>query len=738
MKSYIEKRLPIGFLSRLAQQESWRKEIYRPVYYIHKWWAKRLGSVFRGIVLGACAEDHDDFLNLYYRKNDFSDKIIFDPFMGSGVTIGEAIKMGCKVIGRDINPVSSTIVKASLNSYPINDVDSAFRTIQKNSKEKIERFFKTKLPNGDFAKVLYYFWVKFIECPFCHENINLFKSYIFSKNATPKKDPSARAICPKCFSINHTVFNTSKISCRSCNFDYNPQKGNVKGAFVNCPNCSDTFKLVDELKSKTEPLEHKLYAKLLLLPDGSKLYDSINSYDLNLYKMAMKEWLSLKDKLPVVPLKKGYNTNQVMKHNYKYWHQMFSFRQLVCISVLADEIRKISDIDLKMLFACLLSGTLEFNNMFCSFKGEGTGAVRHMFSHHILKSELMPIEANLWGTPKSSGSFSTLYKSRILRAINYKINPFEIKLNGKKAVKISNISKSLNCAISDQYSDFSKNGNSPYISQGDSAKTDIKHKSVDIIITDPPFFDNVHYSQLADFFYYWMNQILNISDKSTTRNICEVQDTEPKYFSEKLTNVFLECKRVLIDDGLLIFTYHHSKHEGWTAVYNAIRSSGFSCIQSYPVKAEMSVSMSIRQAKSPINLDLILVCKKEISNQCSPKDNNDKIYQIATEKAESQISELTSAGIKISVSDSKVAFMGRFLCELSKIGNSEKELKMLYEIEDDLDNYITDLLKEEKKSVSYEFTKEPIQLALFETMDKYLADRTLHRIQGEEQSPMNR
>ena len=72
--------------------------------------------------------------------------------------------------------------------------------------------------------------------------------------------------------------------------------------------------------------------------------------------------------------------------------------------------------------------------------------------------------------------------------MDYKINPFEIKLSDKKTVKISNINKSLNCTISDRYSDFSKNGNSLCISQGDSAKTDIKQKTVDIIITDPPFF----------------------------------------------------------------------------------------------------------------------------------------------------------------------------------------------------------------------------------------------------------
>jgi hypothetical protein len=87
------------------------------------------------------------------------------------------------------------------------------------------------------------------------------------------------------------------------------------------------------------------------------------------------------------------------------------------------------------LFVCLLSGTLEFNNMFASYKGEGTGAVRHMFAHHILKPERTPLEANLWGTPKSSGSFSTIFEGRIQRALEYADNPFEIRSSGKKKKK---------------------------------------------------------------------------------------------------------------------------------------------------------------------------------------------------------------------------------------------------------------------------------------------------------------
>ena len=54
-------RFPVEFISRLAERESWRKEVHRPIYHIHKWWAKRLGSVFRGALLGCLLPEGDCF-----------------------------------------------------------------------------------------------------------------------------------------------------------------------------------------------------------------------------------------------------------------------------------------------------------------------------------------------------------------------------------------------------------------------------------------------------------------------------------------------------------------------------------------------------------------------------------------------------------------------------------------------------------------------------------------------------
>src|SRR5260370_16415745 len=102
------------FLSKLAERESWRKEIHRPIYHIHKWWAKRLGSVFRGILLGSALPDSENLVEAFYRQHDFAGLTVFDPFMGSGTTIGEAHKLGFTALGRDINPVACESVRVSL------------------------------------------------------------------------------------------------------------------------------------------------------------------------------------------------------------------------------------------------------------------------------------------------------------------------------------------------------------------------------------------------------------------------------------------------------------------------------------------------------------------------------------------------------------------------------------------------------------------------------------------------
>ena len=134
-------------------------------------------------------------------------------------------------------------------------------------------------------------------------------------------------------------------------------------------------------------------------------------------------------------------------------------------------------------------------------------------------------------------------------------------------------------------------------------------------MTDPPYFDFVHYSELSDFFFAWLSPVLRgdtpCFDRADSSHEGEVQDRDPETFATKIARVFVECYRVLKTDGILAFTFHHSKPEGWLAIYRALANSGFIVTTAHPMKAEMSVGNPKAAAKEPINLDAILVCRKK-------------------------------------------------------------------------------------------------------------------------------
>ncbi len=306
--------------------------------------------------------------------------------------------------------------------------------------------------------------------------------------------------------------------------------------------------------------------------------------------------------------------------------------------------------------------------MFCSFKGEGTGAVRHLFSHHILKPERQPLEANVWGTPQSSGAFSTLFETRLLRLLDYRSRPFEVEVvqvgqhahSGKRSGCNPTILNNLYYAQTIQ----DIRTHALYLACGDSAKTDLPDQSVDLIATDPPFFDNVHYSELADFFYAWQLPLLGvINGQNTTRHPGEVQDQNASAFASKLTDVFAECHRVLKDGGLLTFTYHHSRAEGWSAVARAIISAGFSLVAAQPVKAEMSVAAPKQQAKEPIDLDIIMVCRKSMEDQRSYKDVAESLA-IALRCAANQVMTFQQQKRRLSRNDLQIILHAQMLVTL--------------------------------------------------------------------------
>lgn len=665
----IEDGFPFEHLSDVAEVESWRKEVWRPVYHLHKWWAQRLGSVFRAAILGCVSPKGTAIMDLYASAVKLPAPVIFDPFMGSGTTVGEAHKLGCTAIGRDINPVAWRSVRTALQPINKKKLLAQFASLEKQVAPELLALHRSLDHDGKPCDVLYWFWVKQLDCPDCNAPVDLFSSRVFAKHAYAKKYPTVQVICPGCDDVFPANNDDTKVSCRACSMTFNPQEGAASGANATCRSCGCKFAMAKVARAQGAPPRHRLYAKLVLRADGDKEYLRATREDVEAYERSAERLRRANPSLPTVAIREGNNTRQVLNYGYERWDQFFNERQLLGITMLAEAIMKLEPGGERDALLLLLSGVLEFNNMFASYKGEGTGAVRHMFSHHVLKPERTPIEANLWGTSKSSGSFLNLFRLRLLHAVDYKAAPFEITLDlsdAKKAgKKVFGKSRPMGTSIAGAWPEGGLPAGSVYLSCGDSSATDLPDRVVDAVVTDPPFYDNVHYSELADFFHVWQRLWFDSTAlRDTTRHEREVQDTASERFSGKLQGVFSECHRVLKDDGIMVFSYHHSREDGWTSVASSVLRAGFKFVQAQPVKAEMSVAAPKLAAKSPIDLDVMLVCRKASADR-RPARTSEAALRDAERHAREKVSRFARTGRALSLNDTRIVVFSQALVELS-------------------------------------------------------------------------
>jgi len=655
-KTALEYDFPAVPLSRIGEQEAWRKEVHRPATSTHKWWAKRLGSVFRGIITAAVTETQSDALAAYSSAARLDGLTVFDPFAGSGTTTVEALKLGASAIGWDINPVATLVQRQAVQRWDMSELIRAYKSVEKRCRAEIDRVHRSDLGEP----VLYYFWVAVAACPVCGTETRLFSTHVFSQNAYPKRVPDAQIVCPACLDVMPGRYDFSELTCRAGH--QVKRTGAVTRSSMTCPvgHCS---KVTDALGG--HPPRYEMYAKLVLGVNGKKRYERINDFDRALYAECVGLLQKCSDDLvlPVGELDDGENTRQAIRWYFGEWKDFFNHRQLYSLGLLGRAIREVNanESEREALVA-LFSGTLEFNNMFCSFKGEGTGAVRHMFSHHILKPERTPLEAHPWGTPVSSGSFSTLFQTRLLRAQDYKVSPTDQVLSAQDVIRVKGLSLPVESSVIKEWPTRGLVQGAVYLRTGDAADTDLPEASVDLVVTDPPYMDNVHYSELADFFHAWLRVIKPYSaypcGAISTRNAQEVQSASPEDFEDAITDVWLECARVLKHNGLLAFTFHQARLSGWVAVVRALAKAGFVITAVQPVKGEMATSVT-KNGVEPSNLDAVIVCRirdSSINDHASLTEPHE-----AVKAAVRRLQALMAAGVDVGPGDIRSVIRGHVL-----------------------------------------------------------------------------
>lgn len=642
----IEADFPVLEISRLAQVESYRKNVYRPAYYIHKWWARRTGATFRAILLGALLPEGYSPLDFFYQANNFPEAVILDPFMGGGTTIGEALRLGARVVGVDINPVSWFLVKKIVEPASLRSLDQAFRTLEQSVGQKILHLYDTICPHCHGpAQAIYTYWVKRVPCQTCGQAVPLRKSMVLARHMS--KPHTGLVTCPECGYpyISSTLDRAQR--CPSCGGSFEPHKGYSDGASYTCPACASRGQILDALRDGDEPPPHTMVAIYYLCPKCGKGYKKPDTHDLTVYDQSKERLKEQGERLPYprTAIRPGYNTNQMINYHYHFWSQMFNERQLLGLSLLLEAILHLEDRNVMEFMLLLFSGTLEFNNIFCSPKGLGTGAVRHLFAHHAFIPTKEPLETNLWGINRSSGGFSTLYRERLRRGKAYAQKPVERCISAHGQIKVPIPGERVEATLVTSFAELvaSPDRRVLLLNRSSTNLAEIPSQSVDAVVTDPPYVGNVMYSELADFFYVWLRLGLEelypgFATPSVSRENEAIVNPEHgkgvDFYRDALAAVFREGHRVLKDEGLLVFTFHHGAAEAWDALAEALRMAGFAIQRIWPVHAEMDVGVPIL-GKESVKFDAILVCRKRGDATAEPITSREELARYIREMSQS-------------------------------------------------------------------------------------------------------
>ncbi|MHA1976859.1 MAG: DNA methyltransferase, partial [Candidatus Hodarchaeales archaeon] len=301
----IETTFPIIEISQLAIPE---RSSYKPIYQMSKWFARRSSSIFRAILLSCILSPSDDIMDEFYNaKDSFKNVTVLDPFMGGGTTIIEALRLGMKCIGVDINPVAWFITKTESLMVDLEELQAIITKCEETLEHQVKNWYKTRCPECDNpADIIYTHWVKCLPCPTCRSIIPMFRNFLvgYLTNDTI-------LLCPSCYAVfpsNKPL--SSEIVCPDCTKNFNPSKGNRKGRKVlECPDCGDLIQILNLTKERKSPLSWKPFAIEGYCPHCAnedvpnpkfvkskfKFIKKVSPKDIDLYNKAEDHWNNFSD-----------------------------------------------------------------------------------------------------------------------------------------------------------------------------------------------------------------------------------------------------------------------------------------------------------------------------------------------------------------------------------------------------------------------------------------------------------
>jgi adenine-specific DNA methylase len=584
---------------------------------------------------------------------------VLDPTAGGGAIPFEALRLGCNTLANDINPVAVLVQKATYE-WPAKYGQSILEEFKrladqfvKRREERLAGHYPAE-PEPDCISTNY-LWARTIHCPYCAGKVPL------SPNWKLAPDGTGVRLVPQCGTGPGDP-------SRHCTFQIvstpkEQSEGTVKGGDATCP-YPDCNRVIDgdQVKAQAQAggMGEQLFAvvfKRRLPVEYTKTgkakkdkwergYRAPRPEDDNTAAIEaaldekLPEWEAL-DLVPNEEIPFGFETNirwPLHLYGIKKWTDFFSPRQLLCHATSVEIFRDLVNEELAkcdglsdsrraaLAYLCVgLDKYLDYNSR-CVTWHANREVMDHTFRQHAF-----PIK---WSYAEMAGLVSGLGYDWVFRQV--------AKCIGELIELVASPTEA-QYATSGPLFAAAATTNAPaateapvVISCGSGASLGhLENSSVDAVVMDPPYYDNVMYAELSDFFYVWLKRTAGLlypelfmaplTDKHNEAVANPARHEGKKGakalagldYQRKMAEIFAECRRVLKDDGVMTLMFTHKATGAWDALTKGLIDAGFAITASWPINSEAEGSLHIKE-KSAANSTIFLVCRPRAAQR--PED----------------------------------------------------------------------------------------------------------------------
>lgn len=623
----IESDFDVSFVADMALREKQIQQNYRPIIAVHKWFARRPGSLFRALLLAEFGKR--PVRDRYFQSNKLQHVRVVDPFMGGGTPLIEANRLGCDVLGYDINPMACWIVRQEIEWLDIAAYRATAAQLLRALEAKLGALYQTRcLHCSARATAKYFLWVKIQDCVGCGKPVDLFPGYVLSEN---RRHPRHVLVCRKCGELTEVENRETPGSCGACG-ERLQVRGPARRGHCLCPYCD-----VDNAYPSPErgAPRHRMFAIEYHCPHckpghEGRFFKRPDRQDLAHYARAEAALGRVRPShIPTEAIPAGDETDRLHRWGYTRYREMFNSRQLLGLELSARWIARQRNERVRNALATNLSDLLRYQNMLCRYDQTVLKSL-DIFSVHGFPVGLIQCESNLLGITNGraqadlfgageigasigSGGWTNIV-DKYVKAKTYCARPFEVRHGGGTKTLVFTRDEWIGETRPDSPGTDRREVE---LQCRSGTESDLPPASVDAVLTDPPYFSNVQYAELMDFCYVWLRRLVGRTEPSfrasTTRSADELTGNETMdrglgHFAEGLSQVFRRMAKALKPGRPMAFTYHNNDLAAYCPVAVGILDAGLVCTATLPCPGEMAASIHISGTGSSV-IDSIFVCR---------------------------------------------------------------------------------------------------------------------------------